>query len=75
MFKSIEVINQTGAEIDIILNSEGIVFISDVELDSNVVGLDGEKKVKPGSAIMLSNGMTLNSELSAAEIVNLFKGE
>ena len=72
MFKKIEIVNQEDNTLEITINSENIVFLSTVDLSSNVVGLDGEPKPKMGTAIALSSGIVLNSELTVDEIVKLF---
>ena len=74
MFKKIEITNQAGNTLEITLNSQNVVFLSEVDIPTNVVGLDGEPKPKAGTAIALSSGIVLNCELTVKEIVELFGG-
>ncbi len=74
MFKEIEVIDPQGALMNLDINPANVVFLSDVDLPSNVVGLDGEAKTNKGTAIALANGMVINSPLTKEETKEVFDG-
>ncbi len=74
MFKDIVIVNPEGAETTLRINKDNIVFLSDVDLPSNIKGLDGVSKTNLGSSLALSNGMCLNSPLTVDEIEGLYDG-
>ncbi len=73
MFRDIVIVNPEGAETTLRINKDNIVFLSDVDLPSNIKGLDGILKTNKGSSLALANGMCLNSPLTVDEIEELFK--
>lgn len=75
MFKRVEIVNQSGNTTPIPINSENVVFLSEVEIPTNVVGLDGQPKSDTGTALALSNGMMLNSKMKVENVVKLFEGD
>lgn len=72
MFRDIIIVNPEGVETTLRINKDNVVFLSDVDLPSNIKGLDGEPKTKLGSSLALANGMCLNSPLTNDEIEELF---
>ena len=71
MFKSITVINPQQNEMEIDINVDNIVFVSEVDLPSNITGMDGQPKTNKGSSIALANGMMLNSPLTRDELLEV----
>jgi len=69
MFKKIEVINQDTQIKELTINTDNIVFLSEINIPTNIKGLDGEPKLKKGTSIALSNGLIINTEISIKDII------
>lgn len=75
MFRDITIINPAGEETTLRINKDNIVFLSEVDLPTNIKGLDGEPKTNKGSSLALANGMCLNSPLTVDEIERIYDGQ
>jgi len=69
MFKKIEVINQDAQIKELTINTDNIVFLSEIDIPTNIKGLDGKPKVKKGTSIALSNGLIINTEFTIIDII------
>ena len=71
MLKKIEVISPQGDTMEMRINPANVVFLSEVDLPTNITGIDGQPKTNKGTALALANGMIINSELSINNVEKL----
>jgi len=73
MLKEIELVNQQGETQTVNLNPNAVVFTATINLESNIKNLEGKEVFKEGTAIALSSGIVVNSELSIDEVNKLLE--
>lgn len=72
MIRKITIVNNEGKEEQVLVNTDPLVFIVPADIPTNVVGLDGEFKTKPGAVLNFINGAALSSPLGLTELHNIF---